>query len=210
MKWGRRKAKPTTGLTDRQIKKYAKKGYAKDSYNSNKTRIEKAYDLYTGAHKNDASLRYDLSSKKQNKARAEQYLKDKQKSKNTPIQKKTANAIINSRDKRQQKRNARDEVIKKRVNAYGGFGVSATISEVSSKRVMKTAAKGAIANVINEAANAYITSSNGKYATKRGVDFARRAAIAGLSFSTVTDAYRGYREIGEAYMTYAERQRTRK
>lgn len=210
MKWGKRKAKPTSGLTDKQIKKYAKKGYAKDSYDSNKTWKGKAWDAYTGAHRYDASIRYDMSSKKQNKARAEQYLKDKQKSKNTPIQKKAANAVIKARDKRQQKRDARNEIIKRRVNTFGGFGVAATASEVVNKRIVKTAAKGAVANIIDEAANAYITSSNGKYTTKRGVDFVRKAAIAGLSFSTFTDAFSGYREMGEAYIAYAERQRKKK
>lgn len=90
MKWGVRKRylNDDGSLNDRGIKKYAKKGYAKDSYNSNKTRMGKAYDLYTQAHKHHASIKYDMASKNQNKARAEQYLKDKNKSKNRSTKEK--------------------------------------------------------------------------------------------------------------------------
>lgn len=91
MKWGVRK-KRTGPLTDRQVKKYAKKGYAQDSFRSNKTLAGKAWDAYTGAHKNQASIQYDLSSKKQNRARAEKYLADKKsaRSKSAKNLKKTA------------------------------------------------------------------------------------------------------------------------
>lgn len=66
-------------LTDRQIKKYAKKGYAQDSFRSNKTVAGKVWDAYTGAHKIVGSAVYDTSSKKQNRERAERYLAEKQK-----------------------------------------------------------------------------------------------------------------------------------
>ena len=78
MKWGVRRAKKSSGgLTDKQIKKYAKKGYAQDSFRSNKTVAGKAWDAYTGAHKINASAKYEASSKKQNRERAEKYLADK-------------------------------------------------------------------------------------------------------------------------------------
>lgn len=81
MKWGvRRNRKSSGGLTDKQIKKYAKKGYAQDSFRSNKTASGKVWDAYTGAHKTQASIKYDTSSKKQNQARAEKYLADKKES----------------------------------------------------------------------------------------------------------------------------------
>lgn len=80
MKWGVRKAqKSSGGLSDRQIKKYAKKGYAQDSFRSNKTVGGKVWDAYTGAHKIHASAKYETSSKKQNRERAEKYLADKKK-----------------------------------------------------------------------------------------------------------------------------------
>ena len=77
MKWGKRRYQNKDGsLTPAGVKRYAQKGYAQDSYNSNKTVVGKSWDKLTGAHKYDASIRYDLSSKKQNKARAEKYLAD--------------------------------------------------------------------------------------------------------------------------------------
>lgn len=65
MKWGKRKRyyNDDGSLNDKGVKKYATKGYAKDSYNNNKTAAGKVYDLYTGAHKTQAKIQYDLSSK---------------------------------------------------------------------------------------------------------------------------------------------------
>lgn len=78
MKWGVRRYQNKDGsLTDAGIKKYAKKGYSEDSYKRNKTVAGKAWDKYTGAHKLEGSVRYDINSKKQNKARAEKYLADR-------------------------------------------------------------------------------------------------------------------------------------
>ena len=90
MKWGVRKRYLNSdgSLNDKGIKKYAKKGYAKDAYNSNKTRLGKIYDRYTGAHKISADIQYDTSTKSKNRKRAEQYLKDKNKSKNRSTKEK--------------------------------------------------------------------------------------------------------------------------
>lgn len=78
MKWGvRRYQNPDGSLTDKGVKRYAKKAYAKDSFNSNKTLSGKAWDAYTGAHRTHASIKYETSSKKQNRAAAEKYLADK-------------------------------------------------------------------------------------------------------------------------------------
>ncbi len=77
-KWGVRRYQNKDGsLTDKGIKKYAQKGYAKDSLDSNKTVVGKAYDKYTGAHKIQATAKYEKSSKKQNRERAEQYLEER-------------------------------------------------------------------------------------------------------------------------------------
>lgn len=92
MKWGVRRYQKKDGsltpagkkryynddgtLNDKGVKKYAKKGYAKDIFNSNKTVGGKLWDAYTGAHKTQASIKYDMSSKKQNRERAERYLKE--------------------------------------------------------------------------------------------------------------------------------------
>lgn len=61
----------------KEIKKYAQKGYAEDFYKGNKTVVGKAYDKFTGAHKIQADIKYDNSSDKANRARAEKYLNDK-------------------------------------------------------------------------------------------------------------------------------------
>ena len=80
MKWGHRKRyyDSNGNLNARGIKKYARAGYAQDSYNSNKTIRGKVYDKITNAHKYGGDMMYDMSSKKANKARAEKYLADKQ------------------------------------------------------------------------------------------------------------------------------------
>lgn len=58
MKWGVRRYQNKDGsLNDKGIKKYAKKQYAKEALNSNKTLFGKAYDRYTGAHKIIADIK---------------------------------------------------------------------------------------------------------------------------------------------------------
>lgn len=59
---------------DKMVKKYAKKGYAQDAYNGNKSALGKAYDKVTGAHKINADITYANSSHKENVARAQKYL----------------------------------------------------------------------------------------------------------------------------------------
>lgn len=79
-KWGVRRYQNADGsLTDEGIKRYAIKGYSQDAYNRNKTKIGKAYDKYTGAHKIDGKMVYEANSSKKNKARAEKYLSDEKK-----------------------------------------------------------------------------------------------------------------------------------
>lgn len=77
MKWGVRR-KRSGPLSDKEVKKYAKKGYAQDSYRSNKTAGGKVWDRVTGAHKIQADIQYDTSSKQKNRERAEKYLADKE------------------------------------------------------------------------------------------------------------------------------------
>lgn len=74
MKWGVRRAKKT--ISALKTRRNALKGFAQDSYNSNKTVIGKAYDKITGAHKLHAKVLYSDASKKERIARAEQYVKD--------------------------------------------------------------------------------------------------------------------------------------
>lgn len=92
MKWGHRKKYYNSdgSLNDRGVKKYAKKGYAQDSFRSNKTVAGKAWDAYTGAHKMHADAKYETSSKKKNREVAEQYLRDKDRKNKAPAKKKAA------------------------------------------------------------------------------------------------------------------------
>ena len=196
MKWGKRKYYNKNGsLNDKGIKKYAIKGYAKDSYNGNKTKLGKVYDLYTGAHKIQSKIQYDLSSKKANEARAKKYLSDKKKAKNMPINKKLGKAIGKQINKKIEKNKKRDEQIKKTTDLFGVGGV-ALGSSVNLGR--KLAAKKTMAYVLNSADNAYISSGKGSYNVNRGVDFIRRTAINGLNVSSFMDVARAGSDIQKA------------
>lgn len=82
MKWGVRRYQNKDGsLTPAGIKRYAKAGYAKDSYNSNETTAGKVYDKISGAHRIVADAKYERSSKQKNQARAEKYLAEKKEKK---------------------------------------------------------------------------------------------------------------------------------
>lgn len=94
MKWGVRRYQNKDGsLTDKGVKRYAKKGYAQDSFRSNKTVAGKVWDAYTGAHKIDASVKYETSSKKKNRERAERYLRDRENDRTSAKQKAAKVAI---------------------------------------------------------------------------------------------------------------------
>lgn len=88
MKWGVRRFQNEDGtLTPSGIKRYAKKGYAQDAYEANKSLSGKIYDKFTGAHKIAGKIEYDLSTEKQNKKRAYDYVngvKPVEKEKNDP------------------------------------------------------------------------------------------------------------------------------
>ena len=81
MQWAVRRYQNADGsLNARGIKRYATKGYSQDSLNSNTTRAGKVFDLYTGSHKTYGKAKYEVSSNSANKARAERYLKEKNRS----------------------------------------------------------------------------------------------------------------------------------
>lgn len=78
MKWGvRRYQNPDGTLTPAGIKKYSKKQWAKESYNSNRSKLGKAYDKITGAHKYAADMMYGLSTDKERKKAAYTYTNNK-------------------------------------------------------------------------------------------------------------------------------------
>lgn len=78
MKWGHRRYQNKDGsLTPSGEKRYAQKGYEEDAYKSNKSKFGKVYDKVTGANKIEGNIRADMSTKSQNKKRANQYINEK-------------------------------------------------------------------------------------------------------------------------------------
>lgn len=150
MKWGvRKKYRNSDGsLNEKGVKKYAKKGYAKDSMDSNISTAGKVWDAYTGAHKIDASIQYDSSSKKANRERAESYVKDLSDRKNAPASQKVQKGL-----------NASAKIMAKVGSAYlqdqlffGGMGTKA----------VKAGAKYAANAAANKMFNTAIIDKNGK------------------------------------------------
>lgn len=150
MKWGvRKKYRNSNGsLNAKGVKKYAKKGYAQDSIRSNRSTSGKVYDAYTGAHKIDADIRYDSSSKKANKQRAEQYLEDRAKRRNAPTSEKINKGLKTSA-----------KILAKVGSAYledqlffGGIGTSA----------VKAGSKYVANSIANKMFNTAIIDKNGK------------------------------------------------
>lgn len=203
MKWGVRRYQNKDGsLTAKGIKKYAMKGYSQDSYNSNTSLKGKVYDKYTGAHKIVGKAKYETSSNKANKARAEKYLKEKQK----PMSKKIGKAINKASEKRAEKEQKRTEQINKITDSFGVGGVALNSY---TKTATKIGTKGLLAKTINSAANAYINSGRGNFYVNQGVHYARKAAISGLSISAYADTIRGFRDVGQSYV-YAASKNTRR
>lgn len=84
--------KEISNITFDNVKKYAKKGYAQDQYNSNKTVLGKALYKITGAHKQAGKFLSDVSSAKENEARAQKYVRDLIAKKTTKQKKKLASS----------------------------------------------------------------------------------------------------------------------
>ena len=205
MKWGVRRYQNADGsLTDKGIKKYAKKGYSQDSYNSNKSKLGKAYDKVTGAHKYAGDMMYDMSSKKANKARAEKYLADKQSKKSEPISqvgKAVGKAVVKSVEKTRE-RNEKRRKSYETTTKYLGVGGAAlrSYSEFQTKKFVK----GTLAKAVNASENSYINNSN-NYRVSRGVDFARNTVVKGLSLSSNIDQIQAYANVARSAMYVANR-----
>lgn len=111
-KWGRRRYQnPDGSLTPAGIKRYAKKSYAKSSYESNTSVSGKVYDKFTGAHKIIADVKYEQSSARKNKEAAEQYLAEKQAKRDRPTKQKVQSAASKGAKKAA-------EIVAKAGNAY--------------------------------------------------------------------------------------------
>lgn len=141
MKWGVRRYTNADGsLNAKGIKKYARAGYAQDSYNSNKTKLGKAYDKVTGAHKIGGDAMYGASSDKERKARAEKYVADKEAAKAAA---KAAKNTPEAQTKRASKRKAAVKigaaVAGTALATYGAYKVTKITKE---KAYQKSLSKG--------------------------------------------------------------------
>lgn len=138
-KWGVRRFQTADGsLTLAGIKRYAKKGYAQDEYEK-RNAVGKTYDKYTGAHKRRGAKKYDISSKSENKDRAEKYVKDNTRTTQQKISKAVATGIKAS--KKMSALSVVDNIV------YGGAG--------------KRAAKTAVTNTGRAAVTAYVMARGG-------------------------------------------------
>ena len=77
----------------------------------------------------------------------------------------------------------------------GGAAIRSYVEYQGKKRL-----KGLAVHVINGSANAFISSNVGSYKVNRGVDFARRTAINGLSLSANIDQLKAYGNVARSYM----------
>lgn len=86
---------------------------------------------------------------------------------------------------KENKRHGRIDKSMNRLGRRGGAVASAYRSTLKRKSLFM--GKAFAAKFINAAANAYIHNSNASYYKLKGVDYARKAAIAGLSISALHD-----------------------
>ena len=101
--------------------------------------------------------------------------------------------VQKSRDKAAAKRKSYEKTTDR-------FGVGGAAIRSYSEYQSKKFAKGMAVNLINGSANAFISSNKGSYRVNRGVDFARQAAVKGLSLSANIDQIQAYANVARSYM----------
>lgn len=104
------------------------------------------------------------------------------------------------------RRNKKDESWKNVGRALGGVGVVYSVASNAIRANSQYRTKRFFAHVANAAANAYIANANSSYRMKRGVDFARKAAIAGLSVSALKGFYQAGRNVANTIRGAGETQ----
>lgn len=120
--------------------------------------------------------------------------------------KKIKKAVNNRIKKKVEKNKEHDEAIKK---ATDRFGVGGVVAGITIRAGRNFTAKKTIAHVLNGAANAFITSKPSRYRINKGVDFTRKAAIAGLSVSAVMDQARAVSDIRKSIDYTASKYKSR-
>ena len=104
------------------------------------------------------------------------------------------------------RRNKKDESWKNVGRSFGGAGVVYSVASNTIRANSQYRTKRFLAYVANAAANAYIANANSSYRMKRGVDFARKAAIAGLSVSALKGFYTAGRNVANTIRGAGETQ----
>ena len=96
--------------------------------------------------------------------------------------------LLRARARGVAKEKKRHRRIDKSMNRLGRkVGTASNASRIILKRKMLFTGKAFAAKFINAAANSYIHNSNASYYKLKGVDYVRKAAIAGLGISALHD-----------------------
>ena len=159
------------------VRKYTK-GEAKAMYRQDvraaRKKYKKAIKGKEGAAVERAAAKYDAAKK----TAKEQYKSNRK-------ERITIKESIERRDAR----------VKDSAEKYGYLGTMATATSGAKKYAKRSGKRAMLAKVLNSSANAYITSSKGSYAAKRGADYVRRAGIGALSLADNADKIMYYRDV---------------
>ena len=104
------------------------------------------------------------------------------------------------------RRNRKDKTWKDVGRIFGGAGVVYSVAANTIRANSQYRAKRFLAYAANAAANVYIANANSSYRMKRGVDFVRKVAIAGLSVSALKGLYESGRNVANTISGAGETQ----
>lgn len=118
---------------------------------------------------------------------------------------KVGEAVSKRVQKKREKAEARQKSYNRTTDMFGVGGAALrSYAEYQGKKRLK----GMAVHVINGSANAFISSNTGSYRVNRGVDFARRTAINGLSLSANIDQIQAYATVARSYTHQVSKSRT--
>lgn len=113
------------------------------------------------------------------------------------VARKAGKVVSKQVQKSRDKAEARKKSYQRTTDRFGVGGAALrSYTEYQSKKF----AKGMAVHLINGSANAFISSNKGSYRVNRGVDFARQAAVKGLSLSANIDQIQAYANVARSYM----------
>lgn len=121
---------------------------------------------------------------------------------NKTVGQKVGRAAVKAIEKSREKAERRNKSYARTTDMFGVGGAAIrSYAEYQNKKFIK----GTLANVINASANAYISNNSSKYHISRGVDFARRAAVGGLSMSSRIDQVNAYANVAKSAIYQASK-----